>query len=103
MKALTLTFLRNCSLAGSVAAGLYTREENSPNPSPGGTVPAPSSGNPSCPILMDADSLETAKVDFCCPANDVHLQDLLKGTAEISDLQNDGISGFRSLAIKGLQ
>lgn len=78
-----------------------TRAENSPNPYPGGMAPAPSSRNPSCPILMDADSLEMAKIDLWCPANDVHLQDLLKETAEMSDLQNDGISGFRSLAIKG--
>lgn len=78
-----------------------TRAENSPNPYPGGMAPAPSSRNLSCPILMDADSLEMAKIDLWCPANDVHLQDLLKETAEMSDLQNDGIFGFRSLAIKG--
>lgn len=78
-----------------------TRAENSPNPYPSGMAPAPSSRNLCCPILMDADSLEMAKIDLWCPANDVHLQDLLKETAEMSDLQNDGISGFRSLAIKG--
>lgn len=98
----SLTFLRNCSLVGNGAAGLYAQAETTPKPWSGEMELAPSSGNPTCPFLADPDSSEMAKTDLWCPANDVHLWDLSKEIAEISSLLSHGISEFWFFSNKGI-